>query len=47
MFEKLLVLSGETTVMVEQLAEDKELIALLRNPSTSQQQALDYVNENY
>lgn len=46
-FEKLLILSGETTVMVEELSADEGLMALLRDESVSQEQAVAYVNENY
>lgn len=47
LFEKLLVLAGETTVPVELLAENAELIELLRNEETSQETAVEFVNENY
>lgn len=47
LFEKLLMLSGETTVPVELLAENAELIELLRKVETSQEDAVEFVNENY
>ena len=46
LFEKLLILSGESTVPVEFLAEDKGLIALIKS-GKSQQDCLDYINESY
>jgi hypothetical protein len=46
LFEKLLVLSGETTVPVELLAEDAGVITLIR-ASKSQDELVEYVNENY
>lgn len=47
LFEKLLILSGESTVMVSELSADEGLMALLRDESVSQEQALEYINENY
>jgi hypothetical protein len=47
LFEKLLILSGESTVPVQLLSENEQLIALLRDESVSQEQALEFVNENY
>lgn len=47
LFEKLLILSGETTVPVELLSENEELLELLRKDETSQEDAVAFVNENY
>ena len=47
LFEKLMILAGETTVSFELLSENEELIALLRNTETSQEDAVEFVNENY
>lgn len=47
LFEKLLILSGESSVAVELLSVDEQLIELLRDESVSQDQALEFVNENY
>jgi hypothetical protein len=41
------MLSGESTVPVQLLSEDEQLITLLRDASVSQEQALEFVNENY
>lgn len=46
LFEKLIVLSGETTVMFELLAEDEEVKDLIR-AGKSQDELVEYVNENY
>ena len=46
LFEKLLVLSGESTVPVQLLAEDKGLLTLIKSGVT-QEDCLDYINESY
>lgn len=40
------MLSGESTVMVEELAENTELIALIKQGKTYEE-LLEWVNENY
>lgn len=39
-------LSADTTVMVSQLLEDEELVALVK-AGTAYAELLDFVNENY
>lgn len=46
LFEKLLTLSGESTVPVQLLSEDEALIEFIREGAT-QAEALVFVNENY
>ena len=46
LFEKLLVLAGESTVDVNLLATDEGLIALIRS-GMGQEACLEYVNNNY
>lgn len=43
---KLRVLAGESTVMVELLAEDEGLLNLLRD-GASKEEALTHINENF
>lgn len=45
--EKMLIVSGETTVPVELLAENEEFMKLIRDETVSQEQAIEFVNENY
>lgn len=42
----LVMLSGESTVMVQELAENPDLIALIK-ADTDYEELLDYINENY
>lgn len=43
---KLLILSGESSVEVSLLAEDIELLNLIKKDA-SKETCLDYINENY
>lgn len=45
-FEELQALSGESTVMVELLAEDADLVRMLKEGRT-REECLNYVNTNY
>ena len=44
--QELQILASETTVMVELLAEDAELIGMIRR-GESHEACLTYINENY
>jgi hypothetical protein len=46
LFEKLLILSGETTIDLNLLAEDLGLITLIKS-GVGQEACLEYLNENY
>jgi hypothetical protein len=46
LYQILLMLAGESSVDVSLLAEDRELIALIRN-DTHYRELLHHINENY
>lgn len=43
---KLLILEGESTVMVELLLENDDFVAMLKQ-GKSKQECLDFINENW